>query len=245
MKTLIACTTCHGESFRVKAASQLLTWGRDVRGADLKFFCGVDADNRKPSPTEVFLDCPDGYKERKQKMLAIFRWALEHGYEYVWKIDDDVYLRPERLLAVKPFDYCGMTVDLNYYDDGVFVTRLRAALGGIYGLSKRSLECLTAPDTRSDFVLFEDGWVSLQLKHFGIVPEPINHLVGYTHVKGEDIKNLFYCGKIADIKNTLPPTPLNNVIAGFEYDQFQMMRLHALFTGESTLNEAVVRWGCF
>jgi hypothetical protein len=232
MKTLIACTTCHGEAFRVKAASQLLTWGKSVCGADLKFFCGRSEDGRKPYSYE-------------EKMLAIFRWALDHGYEYVWKIDDDVYLRPERLLAVKPFDYCGMVVDLNYYDDGVYVTRARAALGGIYGLSKRSLECLTAPDTRPDFALFEDGWVSLQLKAFGIVPEPINHVVGYTHVKGEDIKNLFCCAKIADIKNTLPPTPLNNVIAGFEYDQFQMMRLHALFTGESTLNEAVVRWGCF
>src|ERR1700693_6219762 len=87
MKTLIAVTTCHGVTFQFHALSQLATWGKDVLnkkalqlsngGSDanitaLKFFLGRSEDTRipqrKPHWWEVFLDCPDGYEDRKEKM---------------------------------------------------------------------------------------------------------------------------------------------------------------------------------
>ncbi len=191
--------------------SQLATWGKDVINlkalqlsnggsdaniTDLKFFRGrseyVRAGEPQPKPLffEVFLDCPDGYGERKEKMLAIFRWAFEHGYDYVWKIDDDVYLRPERLLTIPPHDYCGMIVDMKYRieTDGEkqVVAQIRTALGGIYGLSRRSLECLLAKNAALPvFDGFEDGWVCEQLRSFGILPTRLNERIGYTHIKGE------------------------------------------------------------
>src|ERR1700682_3813263 len=101
MKTLIAITGWHGSGLRAEA--QRLTWIKDVpaNGADVKFFLGR-GPARSPEPDEIFLDCHDGYVERKEKIVAICRWALDRGYDYLWKVDDDVYLRPERLLVLPP-----------------------------------------------------------------------------------------------------------------------------------------------
>ena len=72
---------------------------KDVVGADVVFFKGWSIYGERASD-EVCLDVDDDYKELKDKVNAIHRWALQRGYEYLWKVDDDVYLRPERLLAL-------------------------------------------------------------------------------------------------------------------------------------------------
>jgi hypothetical protein len=232
--------------------SQLATWGKDVINkkalqladgesdaniTDLKFFLGrsenVDQPQRKPCFFEVFLDCPDGYGERKEKMLAIFKWAFEHGYDYVWKIDDDVYLRPERLLTIPPHDYCGLIVDMRYVIETEggkqMVAQIRTALGGIYGLSRRSLECLLAKNAALPvFDHFEDGWVCEQLRSFGILPTRLNERIGYTHIKGNGGQ---WKGRDADMVVKEPPTPNNNVVASFEYNEVQMLEIHSAFNG--------------
>jgi hypothetical protein len=239
---LIACTTCHGLEYRQKVAAQRITWGKDLQGADLKFFYGRPTINgqpysmgwedliklKQPTPDVVWLDCPDGYKQRKEKMKAIFRWAVDQGYDYVWKIDDDVYLRPERLLAVPQWDYCGLVVNLSYYDEGVEFAHLRAALGACYGLSRRSLECLLGPDTNPKFNLCEDGWVCAQLQDHGIQPVLLNEQMAYTHVKGERGQWLCPSG-YEDMICLSAPTPDNKVICSWEYTPTQMLEIHAQF----------------
>jgi len=102
MKTLLAITTCH--PFRDRADAIRNTWAQEVQDADVRFFLGA---GDKQHDDEVILDCPDGYHFLSQKTQLIRRWALNHGYEYLWKVDDDCYLRPERLLTVTPHDYIG------------------------------------------------------------------------------------------------------------------------------------------
>jgi hypothetical protein len=45
------------------------------------------------------LDVPDDYAHLPLKMKEMCRYAYESGYEYIYKCDDDTYLRPERLLS--------------------------------------------------------------------------------------------------------------------------------------------------
>jgi len=97
MKILIAVATCH--KHRTLADAQRATWAHDVQGADVKFFLGGGQAQR---PDEVILDAPDDYPGLPKKCTAIFKYAIEHDYDYVFKTDSDVYLRPERLLKALP-----------------------------------------------------------------------------------------------------------------------------------------------
>ena len=106
MKILIAVVTCH--KFRSRVDAQRETWVKDLQGgADLRFFLGEGGDAEWPD--EVILPVRDDYRSLPQKCKLVFQWALDNGYDWCVKIDDDVYLRPERLLAAVPQtgDYVG------------------------------------------------------------------------------------------------------------------------------------------
>src|SRR5207237_2235828 len=87
-----------------------------------------------------------------------------HGYTHLTKVDDDCYLRPERLFA-------------NGFTSCDYVGRLRGPSGNYlapyvsgfcYGMSRKALELL-APiewDASSDFS--EDRWTGNQLLGLGI-----------------------------------------------------------------------------
>lgn len=115
-KTLLALFSCHKLDFkhpnnlyqdwfvqqglrpiwnRTEAIRQ--TWWniKDER-FDYKMFFGKGAE-RESLEDEVFLDVPDGYYQASLKIQAICRWALDHGYSSILKLDDDNYVYPERI----------------------------------------------------------------------------------------------------------------------------------------------------
>jgi hypothetical protein len=53
----------------------------------------------------VFLNVPDDYDHLPHKMKAIYQWALQRGYEYVFKADDDGFLYIDRLLRTD-YEHC-------------------------------------------------------------------------------------------------------------------------------------------
>src|ERR1700728_3835682 len=133
MRTLIAVTSCH--AFRERADAVRETWGREVEGADILYFLGRGKVLR---PDEIILECDDGYHHLSAKTQLIRRWALEHGYDYLWKVDDDCYLRPERLLAdFRNLDYVGRRGGCSGTSPGPYFS------GFIYGLSRKALELLS------------------------------------------------------------------------------------------------------
>ena len=108
MKILVAVATSHQATFRLRSAAQRATWGAaKVDGVDVRFFVGRGGLGSVPD--EIALDVGDSYDDLPAKTKAICAYALEHGYDYVVKIDDDVYLSLERLAAAVPIgaDYCG------------------------------------------------------------------------------------------------------------------------------------------
>ncbi len=99
MKKLVAVMTCHTN--RHKADAQRATWVKDLRaqGTDVMFFLGTPPPGASPfvKQDEVFLfGVDDSYYGIPEKVRRICRWAVENGYDYVAKCDDDVYIAPLR-----------------------------------------------------------------------------------------------------------------------------------------------------
>jgi hypothetical protein len=210
MRTLIAVAGCHAR--REYADAQRRTWAKSVIGADLLFVVGGEAQIPKPQD-ELRLNCPDGYYERKQKIQSLVRWTLDQGYDYLWKTDDDTYLRPERLVALDRRDYQGMLSA-----DGTVA-------GLAYGLSRAAMELLVSAEEREGWSEKEDTWAGQKLRAAGIAPFRLPYsLVSMTH----------HLGKPNGWPGQDQPRRGNAVALSGEYTPLQMAEAHRQWeTGES------------
>jgi hypothetical protein len=114
------------------------TWLRSsVEGVECVFFVGSSVTDGHESDV-VALDVDDGYAALPSKVVAFFRWALEHSdFEWLFKCDDDTYVCLERLQSLVPdsFDLVG--------DESV-EARGAPSGGAGYLLSRRFVERLCA-----------------------------------------------------------------------------------------------------
>jgi hypothetical protein len=222
MKTLIAIAGCH--SYRDRADAQRSTWVKDLAGDDLtvKFFSGEPHPPTIPQTDEVWLSCPDSYPERKKKVLAIIRWALDNGYHRLVKIDDDTYLRPERLSSLPEMDYGGFQLPQKFYYGPKFLYERLTVLGAFYVLSARAMEVVLGPDLHPE-VLFEDCWVSMQLEGNGIPCVDLKPRLGYAAY--DHVRPTAYQMAQRDY-----PRASNDVIAAWEFRHpWEMSAVHNIF----------------
>jgi hypothetical protein len=163
MKVLIAVVTCH--KYRSRMLAQLETWASEPMpdGIDLRFFLGHGES--LGTSGDVLLDVDDNYAALPRKVQAMLEWALEQGYDYVFKTDDDVYLRPERLLSSLPTQ--------NYRG------RVRAGLkqgdpwycsGMGYWLSRKAMDYVVK-DKRFHISHAEDVCMGLSMRRMLVTPE--------------------------------------------------------------------------
>lgn len=103
-RVLVAVITCDRD--RPKNEAQRDTCFADIHGADVRFFFGRGVAQ---NPDEVMLDVEDDYKNLPDKVSHMLKWALDQGYDYIFRMDSDVYVVMERLMANIPIghDYCG------------------------------------------------------------------------------------------------------------------------------------------
>jgi hypothetical protein len=106
MKVLIAVPSCHS----LKQYEEVIqsTWGKDIPPeVDLRFFLGNPEVSL--AHDEVFLKVEDGFDSLTNKTVALYAWALEQGYEFVFKCDLDTLVRPRLLLAsgFEAYDWVG------------------------------------------------------------------------------------------------------------------------------------------
>lgn len=160
-RTLFAVKSCH--AFRDRANAVRQTWGAEAMGGDLRFFVG---GGEAMCADEVVLDVPDGYAGLPAKTQAICRWAVEHEYDYAWLLDDDTYLRPERLLDHPRQDYVGR---VRCASGDMSITPAAYCSGFMYGLSARSLQAMAEAEPYGDDA--EDRYVGNSLFKVGIAPE--------------------------------------------------------------------------
>jgi hypothetical protein len=154
MRILIAIMCCKHR--QVNADVQRQTWIKDIPvGIDYKFFFGTGM-NREPADDEVFLDCCDLYRGLPSKVWQAMQWAHKQGYDYVCKVDDDVYVRPERLLTCgfEEHDYIG-----RYFQE--------YACGLAYWVSKKAIAILAGSPEPEEGA--EDRWAGKTLAAAGII----------------------------------------------------------------------------
>jgi hypothetical protein len=99
MKTLIAISTHRAFEADGSNDASRETWLRDALppGFDYKFFCGRGDIPLKPDT--VALDCGDTYDQMTWKTLGKLKYAVDHGYDFIFLACADTYVRPERLAA--------------------------------------------------------------------------------------------------------------------------------------------------
>ncbi|MDR2513345.1 MAG: glycosyltransferase family 92 protein [Puniceicoccales bacterium] len=113
------------------------TWlSKEVENVHAVFFHGkTEIPTENPADT-VELNVPDTYDLLPTKVLAFFRYALEHyDFEWIFKCDDDTYLAMERVVSM---------LDDNYglIGDRMLESRGAPSGGAGYFLSRRSIEQL-------------------------------------------------------------------------------------------------------
>jgi hypothetical protein len=95
VRTLIACISC--DSRPEHRAAQRETWTRDISG-DVRFFVGRGAVLGGADVADtVVLDADDSYDGLTQKTWRIAQYALDCGYEQVFKANDDVLVLPQHI----------------------------------------------------------------------------------------------------------------------------------------------------
>lgn len=97
MKILIAIPSCHALRHWHEAVRS--TWGKDIKGADLRFFLG----SLPQAEDEVELNVGDSLYALTHKVVEMCRWAQGQGYDFVFKCDLDTFVRPLWLLES---DFC-------------------------------------------------------------------------------------------------------------------------------------------
>jgi hypothetical protein len=156
VKTLIAIVNCHTRIAYQKCLRE--TWIPLVKGADVRFFLGPS--DRQPEADEVFLCCDDSYQGLPSKVRAIAQWALENGYDWVLKCDDDVVMIPDKVLSsgFQYHDFSGHRNDVRTFP---------VPYGFCYWLSRRAMQLVVdapLPPDNNDEV-----WVTSTLSKVGIV----------------------------------------------------------------------------
>ncbi len=129
--------------------------------------------NYWPLADEVMLPIPWDFKHMALKTREIVRWALEHEYAPLFKVDTDTYVDIPRLLATDyvEHDYIGFP----FQRDGW----AQASGGAGYWLSKRAMEIIA--DAEVDMA-YEDTWVGTVLRSHGIIlHQDMRYRVGWPH----------------------------------------------------------------
>lgn len=144
------------------------TWWRDISRLTTdhevvgKMFYGRGL-GRELLPDEVVLDVSDEYGNLPTKMLAIYQWALEQGFDYVYKCDDDTFVYVERLLnsCWQEHDYYGFA-DPDFDYDAQYISG-----GSGYFLSRKSMQLMVNGGPPQHWA--EDFWSGKILRGAGIV----------------------------------------------------------------------------
>ncbi len=197
---LMAVMTC--AKFQSRADAQRATWVPFVKGADVVFFVGTEQ-----SPGAVTLDVPDDYWHLPHKVQAMCTWALARGYKHLFKIDDDVYVHPGRLLRS---DYQHDYVGPERGPSGGFPAPYSS--GFAYWLSRRSMQLVA--DAEIDDPA-EDRWVGNVLRRAGIACTADRR---YTIINSLNTQNV--------TTGSDGPLISNDIIAVAELEPDQMRRVH-------------------
>ena len=165
LKPLIAIITCH--KFRDRVEAQRATWIPEMESMvpkdkriDIRFFYGIGPATQRED--ETCLPVNDSYEALPYKVRAAMKWAIDHGYNAVFKCDDDTFIFPERFVNDLPTaPYVGR---LNKTHMGIAPLGWCSGFG--YWLMGKALEIIANADTPQHKA--EDLWVGSVMSKYGI-----------------------------------------------------------------------------
>ena len=139
-KILIGALSCR--AYEQRRQRCLKTWVPEAleRGINVVFLIGGETDKAYREGQNLYLPCPDDYPSLPQKVRLFYLWALENcEFDYIFKCDDDTYLRADRLAAfdTQHQDYIGAewTPGVGYASGGAgYWLSRRAAAIAVAGL---------------------------------------------------------------------------------------------------------------
>lgn len=208
---LVCIVTCHAYlPGRIPAIRE--TWLPELQrlGIPYKIFVGENGSADAVLADDIVrLPVDDTYQGLAAKTQAIAKYALENGYEFMFKCDDDVYVQPSRL-AASDFAQLGDYVGRKRGPSGGFPAPY--ASGFSYWLSKRAMKVLINAPLRIDPA--EDRWAGNSLLSAGIQCSP-----DYRYVVINSTRNA--------VTHTEGPRKGNYVISACEFDDRRMREIHA------------------
>jgi hypothetical protein len=157
-----------GVNPRIQAVRE--TWAKDCaahKNLTMRFFYG-QGDTMLDD--EVRLGVPDDYEHLPQKTIAICQWALDNGFDYVLKCDDDSYVWVDRAM-----------IEVNQVGDwGGYINGGSCSGGCGYWLSQRAMTEVVKNPISSHWA--EDVTVGLIMKAARIEPQMLqNHQPGFSN----------------------------------------------------------------
>lgn len=110
--------------------------------------------DRQPLEDEIFLSCGDQYTQNPAKMKAICKYALDNGYDYIVRCDDDTYFDAVKFFKLNwQHDYAGSP-------NGSFVP------GGCMTLSADAMKAIVAAPITN---YADDLWIGGVMEQKGML----------------------------------------------------------------------------
>lgn len=189
LKILFAVITCHRRTYAAEATHNTHVSGHNTNGewvrrawlsnaagkVDVKFFYGITnweysaieayTQGSSMAADEIVLPVGDDYYSLVPKVRAAIRWARDAGYDFMLKMDDDVFVDVDKTLAnFLPMDYRGNMREgqVKRFGEEPELT-VKYACGPAYWLSRRAMEAiLNAPEPATPYEDRATGYVLSQ-----------------------------------------------------------------------------------
>lgn len=225
-KVLLGIITAHHSSRAAYVAAQRERLKNSP--LDYKFVYGAASSQqekvepRNPLPDELFFNVDDTKAYMVLKNKALFRWALDNGYDYVFRACDDTIVYPERLIAhldtLVKHDYAGTMCGYGKMagTGEVFVLRYLDYMHGGVGiwLSRKAMEMLLADD-------WKGPWSSPYSKQIELTPG--SFFEGSWHVYWDDL----WIGEVLKGNLNYNDPRRNNVYANYLVSVYDAPQLFA------------------
>jgi len=225
-KVLIGLITAHHASRAPHVAAQRERMKNSP--LDYKFVYGDSSSQqekiepRNPLPDELFFNVDDTKAYMVLKNKALFRWALDNGYDYVFRACDDTIVYPERLVAhidtLAKHDYAGTMCGYGKMAETgeIFVLRYLDYMHGGVGiwLSRKAMEMLLTDD-------WKGPWSSPYSKQIELTPG--SFFEGSWHVYWDDL----WIGEVLKGNLNYNDPRRNNVYANYLVSVYDAPQLFA------------------
>lgn len=207
MRVLVGILACEKDKWAINSVRRMwllgipYIWEYARHTVEFRFFVGTGCSTSEQND-EICLEADDRYQTLK--VQAMFKWALKHGYDFVFKCDIDTYVRPRSLLQ-SGFEKHNWLGGYGSKETGPYG-------GSGYWLNREMMNQLQGDidDARTSRPWDEDRWVGANLIYKGFSPELDNRYdsIGEPHNIREDFITSHLYARQGSYSGPVAPPPV-------------------------------------